>query len=157
MRLLRCLWVVVALVGSTSTVVGAGWEPPVQAPIVDGFRAPASTYGSGNRGIEYGLTAGTTIRAVDAGRVVFAGSVGGARHVVVDHGDGLRSTSAYLESIAVVRGQHVRQGQALGAAGPGFHLTARLGEDYVDPTLLFDGATVGVRLVVPNRLARSVL
>ncbi len=125
---------------------GGGWIPPIDAPIIDPFRPPTSRFGAGNRGLEYGATSGSTIWSVDAGTVVFAGRVGTGRYITVDHGTGLRSTYAFVESIAVVRGQTLRRGQVVGTAGPGFHLTARLGDEYVDPELLFAGAEVRLRL-----------
>lgn len=126
---------------------GPGWLVPVDGPIIDGFRPPASRYSAGNRGVEFALPSGSPVRAVDAGRVVFAGAVGSSNHVTIDHGNGLRSTAAYVESILVVRGQRVGRGQVIATAGPGFHLTARLGAVYVDPALLFDGAEVVLALI----------
>lgn len=136
------------LAGARPASAGEGpWIPPIDAPIIDPFRPPASRYGAGNRGLEYGASPGQSIWAVDDGTVVFAGRVGNARHITVDHGSGLRSTYAFVESIGVVRGQTVRQGQVVGSAAPGFHLTARLGDDYVDPELLFAGYDVNLRLI----------
>ena len=126
---------------------GDSWLIPVDADIVDPFRPPATRYSAGNRGIEFATEIGSPVRAVDAGRVVFAGVVGNARHVTIDHGNGLRSTSAYLESILVVRGQYVERGERIATTGPGFHLTARLGDTYVDPALLFAGAEVILALI----------
>ncbi len=135
------------VVGVAPATAGEGpWIPPLDAPIVDPFRPPVSRYGAGNRGLEYGATSGQSVTAVDDGRVVFAGRVGNARHITVDHGSGLRSTYAFVESINVVRGQTVRQGQVVASGGPGFHLTARLGDEYIDPELLFAGYTVQLRL-----------
>jgi hypothetical protein len=139
-------FVLILLVVAASPA-GAEWAHPVDGDIVDGFRPPATRFSAGNRGLEYGTSGGEIVRAVDAGVVVFAGSVGGQRHVVVDHGDGLRSTSAFVSGIAVVRGQRVAKGQRLAIADAGFHLTARLGSSYVDPMELIHGAEVVVRLV----------
>ncbi len=125
---------------------GADWDHPVDAQVADPFRPPQTRFGAGNRGLEYATTGGEIVRAVDAGAVVFAGTVGRQRHVVVDHGDGLRSTYAFVSSVDVVRGQRVRKGQRVAAAGPGVHLTARLGSTYVDPMLLMQGAEVVIRL-----------
>ena len=128
------------------TPVAADWEHPVDAGVSDPFRPPQSRFGAGNRGLEYATVGGEIVRAVDAGTVVFAGVVGRQRHVVVDHGDGLRSTYAFVASVDVVRGQAVRQGQRVASAGPAVHLTARLGSTYVDPMLLIGGAEVVARL-----------
>lgn len=154
-----CVWIFVAvLVGAFAPAepAGADWDHPVDAPVSDPFRPPQTRFGAGNRGLEYATTGGETVRAVDAGTVVFAGVVGRHRHVVVDHGDGLRSTYAFVASIEVVRGQAVRRGQSVAIAGPAVHLTARLGSVYVDPMLLMNGAEVVARLrpgVAPPRVA----
>lgn len=132
--------------GPGALPAGAGWIEPVSAPVVDPFRPPTTRYGRGNRGLEYGDSEGLDVIAVDGGRVVFSGMVARHRHIVVAHGSGLRSTYAYLESSVVTRGQAVRQGQYLGRAASGFHLTARLGDVYVDPALLFAGAEVVLAL-----------
>lgn len=123
------------------------WSAPVDAEVADPFRAPSNPYSAGNRGLEYSLEEPTDVRAVDDGQVVFAGSVAGDLFVVIDHGNGLRSTLAYLTAITVVRGQHVRAGDPVATASRGFHLTARLGELYIDPALLIGGAEIGVALV----------
>ena len=40
------------------------YEPPVDAVVVDGFRPPATPFGAGNRGLEYGTDPGTAVAAV---------------------------------------------------------------------------------------------
>lgn len=161
----RVFGVLAAVVFAATTVVvppvAANWEHPVDAEVTDPFRPPRTRFGAGNRGLEYGTAGGESVRAVDAGTVVFAGSVGRQRHVVVDHGDGLRSTYAFVSSVEVVRGQRVRQGQRVAVAGSDVHLTARLGSVYVDPMLLINGAEVVARLRPgvdpPEAAARPVL
>lgn len=128
------------------TAVGATWLWPIDAPVTDEFRNPENQYGSGNRGLEFGASEDKKVFVVDAGVVGFVGVVGSARHVVVHHQGDLRSTYAYLASSVVVRGQRVVAGQELGVAASGFHLTARLGDDYVDPALLLAGAEVVIQL-----------
>ncbi len=135
--------------------VPTGWVAPVDAPIADPFRPPESRYGAGNRGIEYAVSGGEAVVAVGAGRVTFVGAVGGSRFVVVTHADGLRSTYAFLAEILVVKGQLVEPGQLIARAGVGFHLTARLGDEYVDPTRLFSGAIASPRLVAGDPTDRG--
>ena len=52
----------------TGAVTGAVpcWVPPVEAPVTDPFRAPRCEWCPGNRGIEYGPTAGQVVTAVAA-------------------------------------------------------------------------------------------
>lgn len=129
------------------------WRHPVDAPIVDYFRAPAGPYSAGNRGLEYGTRSGQAVVAVADGVVTFAGSVGGQRFVVVAHTPVLRSTYAYLDRIDVSAGDAVRRGQRVATAARHFHLTARLRDVYVDP-LRYLTSSWSVRLVAvrPGRL-----
>ena len=59
------------------------------------------------------------MRAANAGEVTFAGSVAGSLHVVVAHGGGLRTSSSFLATITVRRGQRVARGDVVGTAGGG--------------------------------------
>jgi hypothetical protein len=129
------------------------YRPPVDAPVTDRFRPPTTAFGAGNLGIDYATAPGTTVRAAAAGQVVFAGAVGGTLHVVVLHGDGVRTTYAFLASVGVTRGQTVGVGAPVGTSGPGLHFGARVGDAYVDPLVLLASGPPRVRLV-PDRLKR---
>ncbi|HEX2850513.1 MAG TPA: peptidoglycan DD-metalloendopeptidase family protein [Acidimicrobiales bacterium] len=122
-----------ASTGSREPQNVVAYTPPVDAPIVDPFRAPATPYAAGNRGIDYETTPGTPVRASAGGEVVFAGQVAGATHVVVLHADGVRTTYAFLDTATVARGDSVEQGDAVGTAGTRLHFGARVGDEYVDP------------------------
>ena len=54
---------------------------PVIAPVLDGFRAPASPYAAGNRGVELDTTPGAILVAAADGTVTFAGPVAGTVYV----------------------------------------------------------------------------
>jgi hypothetical protein len=141
-----------AAVCSTAVPAAAGagpppYRPPVDAPVLDPFRPPATRYGPGNRGIEYATTPGTPVHAVADGQVTFAGSVGGTRHVTVLHADGVRTTYSFLDAVEVVVGQRVHQGQRVGTTATSLHLGARRGDAYFDPASLFAPGTPRVRLV----------
>lgn len=140
-----------------STRPGCPWIAPVDASVVDGFRAPPNPYGPGNRGLEYGASAGQPVVAVAPGRVGFVGPVGGRRYVVVEHAGGLRSTYGPLATTLVVRGQQVAAGEGIGTAAPGLLLTARLGtgeaQRYVDPAPLLAGRCGRARLVAGPTVA----
>lgn len=122
-------------------------SPPVDAPVVDGFRAPPTRFGAGNRGLTYDLPAGTLVRASAPGTVVFAGVVAATRHVTVLHDDGLRTSYSFLADVGVRRGQRVDAGDVVGTAGTGFHFGVRDGDRYLDPATLFGTVEVRVRLV----------
>jgi murein DD-endopeptidase MepM/ murein hydrolase activator NlpD len=119
---------------------------PVDVPIVDDFRPPASPYGPGNRGLEFSTNPGTPVRAARAGTILFAGQVGGRLFVTLGHVDGVRTSYSFLASIFVRRGDWVLTGQYVGLSGPVLHVGARVGMAYVDPAILF-GANTGARLI----------
>jgi murein DD-endopeptidase MepM/ murein hydrolase activator NlpD len=118
------------------------------------FDPPATEYGPGHRGVDISANAGDVVRAVAAGRVTFAGRVGGIPVVTVDHG---RERSTYQPVRARVRaGDAVLAGQVLGTllpspshcAGPCLHLGRLVGEDYLDPLDLLGGGRF--RLISPK-------
>ncbi|MET1048749.1 MAG: peptidoglycan DD-metalloendopeptidase family protein [Acidimicrobiales bacterium] len=121
------------------------YRPPVDAPVVDGFRLPNGPFGAGNRGLEYDTVPGQVVRAIGDGLVVFAGPVAGIRYVTVLHPDGLRSSYGYLADLLVAAGERIVIGQVVGTAGERLHLGVRSGGTYLDPAALF--TTTGVHLV----------
>lgn len=154
--LLLCGVVLTGAVPARAEPAGAH-APPVDAPVQDRFREPAGPYGPGNRGLDYATEPGTAVLASAPGEVTFAGLVGGTRHVVLLHADGLRTSYSFLAEVSVRRGDVVSRGAALGRSGSSLHFGARAGERYVDPALLLAGAEVDVRLVpVEERRARPV-
>ena len=128
--------------------------PPVEAPVLDPFRAPASPYGPGNRGIEYATSPGTRVRAAAGGVVVFAGAVARSLHVTIDHGGGLLSSYSFLDRELVSVGDLVSRGDLIGVTGSTFHFGVRLHGVYVDPASLMGTRVVEVRLV-PKRGVRA--
>ncbi len=127
------------------------YRSPVDVPIVDGFRPPPEPWQSGNRGIDYGTSAGDAVHAAADGEVVFAGDVAGTLHVTVRHADGLRTSYSFLATIDVVRGQRVRRGDCVGTAGGTFHFGVRTPDDeYLDPVAVLEG-----RIAPPVRLVRG--
>lgn len=139
--------------GADDTVT---YQPPVDAPVVDPFRPPKTTFGAGNRGLTYDLEPGTPVRASAPGTVVFAGWVAGTQHVTILHGDGLRTSYSFLESVGVRRGEDVAGGAVVGTAGAGFHFGVRDGDVYLDPASLFGVVEVRVRLVPHDEPAPDV-
>ncbi|MGH9285917.1 MAG: peptidoglycan DD-metalloendopeptidase family protein, partial [Acidimicrobiales bacterium] len=100
----------VALLGRPGTAPAAvpaaapNYQAPVDASIADPFRPPAHRYGPGNLGVDYATRPGQPVRAAAPGVVTFAGAVGAARHVVVGHADGIRTTYAFLGRVLVRAG-----------------------------------------------------
>jgi murein DD-endopeptidase MepM/ murein hydrolase activator NlpD len=151
----------VAAVSLLSTPSGLGpacLAPPVRAPVVDPFREPECTWCPGNRGLTYGVAAGTAVRAAASGTVTFSGLVAGTRYVVVEHASGgLRATYGGLRSATARVGDAVLAGAVVGRAGPELHFGLRRGETYVDPTPLLGRLVERARLVptdgTPRRAA----
>jgi len=126
------------------------YDPPVDAPVVDEFRPPATDFGPGNRGLDYATVPGTPVRAVGDGTVTFAGRIGADWYVTVLHADGLRSSLSFLRSVEVRRGETVRRGQRVGTASARIQIGFRDESDrYLDPAPLL--ARRSARLVPPPR------
>lgn len=119
------------------------------------FDPPDSDYGAGHRGVDLPGRPGETVRAVAAGRVTFAGQVGGVWTITVDHG-AERSTYQPVEPSVGV-GDAVDAGQPIGrllASHPSCRSTClnlgRLrGDTYLDPADLL-GGTGSYRLISPD-------
>jgi murein DD-endopeptidase MepM/ murein hydrolase activator NlpD len=128
-----------------------GWIWPVRpAEVVHAFDRPAEPWLSGHRGVDLAARPGQPVRSAGAGRVLFAGSVGGVPVVTVEHADGLRTTYQPVEA-TVTEGEPVRTGERIGQlTGDSGHCTPESclhwgllrGEDYLDPLLLVLPATV---------------
>lgn len=116
--------------------------PPVPGPVAETFNPPTQQWLAGHRGVDLLAAPGSAVRAAAAGRVVFAGSVGGKPVVVISHGD-LRTTYEPVLATVVV-GQAVTTGQPLGTlvaghpcpGGDCLHWGLKRGADYLDPLAL---------------------
>ena len=129
--------------GSAPPPTGS-WSLPVAGTLARGFEQPSSRYGAGHRGVDFALPPDSPVRAAGEGVVTFAGIVAGTLHVVVAHAGDLRTSYSYLATATVRRGDAVARGDLVGTTGgptgdhrPGFHFGLRLGDEYVDPMLLF--------------------
>lgn len=127
-----------------------GYVHPVDAPILDPFRAPASPYGPGNRGLEYDTAAGEAVGAAAPGVVTFAGPVAGALHVTVLHPDGRLTSYSFLAEVAVRRGQVLERGEVVGTTAGPVHVSVREEGVYVDPAGLFGVEVTSVQLLPEN-------
>ena len=121
------------------------WSPPVDGPVVRGYEPPRQAFGPRHLGLDFAAAPGTPVRAAGDGVVAFAGPVGGALAVAVEHRGARRTTYAYLRRVLVRPGASVRRGDLLGvsgAAGHGHqpdvvHLGYRVGGEPRDPAPLF--------------------
>ena len=127
------------------------WRWPLQPvpAVARDFRAPASQWGPGHRGLDLWAANGQEVRAVEGGVVTHAGVIAGRGTVSVRHPDGLVSTYEPVqptvamgdtvsvgEAVGVIRSP--RTGSHCGALGC-LHLGARRGGEYVDPLPLLAG------------------
>jgi murein DD-endopeptidase MepM/ murein hydrolase activator NlpD len=135
------LFVVAALAPSCYT-------PPINAAVVDPFRAPDCPYCAGNRGLEYEPVPGSVVRAAAAGTVEFSGTVVRVRYVVVRQSDGLRASYGFLATTDLRLGDRVSPGQRIGTTTRRFFFGLRDGERYIDPQP-FLGTLVGTPRLVP--------
>lgn len=145
----------------TTTPVGPGpvvrYRSPVDAPVVDRFRAPSTPYGPGNRGWEYATVPGTPVVAAGDGTVGFAGAVAGRLVATVAHADGLRTTYTGLATLVVRAGQVVQGGDRLGTATDRLHVGVRRGDTYLDPAgILPEPGTAAGDAPAPRPVVRLV-
>jgi murein DD-endopeptidase MepM/ murein hydrolase activator NlpD len=134
-------WVVLAPSAAGPARAAGEWAWPVVGPVLRGFDPPDSPFGSGHRGIDIAASLGSPVRAPAAGRVSFAGPVGGRFFLTIDHGGGLESTYSWLDALIARRGELVTRGQLIGRSGTGhsgagvphLHLGVKLFDVYVDP------------------------
>ena len=156
----RFVCMVAALFASTAAApapASAPWlcyPPPVVAPVVEPYVAPACTYCAGHIGVVFGPTPGTAVTALADGTVVFAGQVAGVRWVVVEQDDGLRSTYGRLGALRVAPDQRVVAGQQLGISTDRVYLGLRQQGRPIDPTRLLGVWRTRPRLVPDGPAAR---
>ena len=134
--------------GPSTDPVGV-WPLAPEPVVVEHFDPPATTYGSGHRGVDLAGISGQDVRAALAGTVTYAGMLAGRGVVVVDHG----ATRTTYEPVtaAVLVGDAVAQGGLIGRLElAGSHCFPRAclhwgwlaGETYLDPLRLVDAGPV---------------
>ncbi|MDT9699732.1 M23 family metallopeptidase [Streptomyces sp. P17] len=102
---------------------------PVPGPtVLRGWEPPPTPYARGHRGVDLAAPAGTPVRAVTAGRVLFAGQVAGRGVLSIElkntGAPPLRTTYEPIDP-EVTKGDEVRAGQVVGtASGPASHCAA---------------------------------
>lgn len=134
----------------------ARWRWPLRPrpTVLRQFRAPASTYGAGHRGLDLAADDGAVVLAVEGGVVTHAGVVAGRGTVSVEHAGGLRSTYEPVDAV-VTAGAVVSVGDVVGTFrardGPAhcggrqcLHLGARRAGSYLDPYPLLAGGRLAL-------------
>jgi murein DD-endopeptidase MepM/ murein hydrolase activator NlpD len=150
--------VVVTLTASAGAAAPAAAEEtgmrPVAGAVARHFQAPVTRYGRGHLGVDFHAAPGTPVHAIESGIIVFAGRVGGARHVVERDARGRRLSYSFLASVVVRTGERVRPGRVLGTTGGKgehhdgnvLHIGLRIGDTYVDPMQLFGASGLPIRV-----------
>ena len=91
---------------------------PVNGRVIAGFGSPRGDNRAKWDGVLISSSAGTQVRAVHSGRVVFADWLRGAGLlVIVDHGDGYLSLYCHNQSLLATPGDVVQAGQAISTVG----------------------------------------
>ena len=131
------------------------WPTGGPAAVLEGFDPPAVVWGSGHRGVDLALTAGSPVLAAGDGTVVFAGMVAGRPVISIDHADGIRTTYEPVEAV-VGAGETVARGQVIGTLVAGhradgvdaLHWGARTGpKTYVNPLRLLNPPVIRLKPV----------
>lgn len=137
---------------AAATPVRWHWPVPPPISVVSPFRAPATPYGAGHRGIDLATRPGAPVVAPASGTVSFAGQVAGRGVVAIDHGDGVVSAIEPVDAL-VAEGAAVSAGDGVGVVGSGghcesacVHLGVRVDGEYVSPFLFLGGLPRAVLL-----------
>ncbi|MCL1810454.1 MAG: M23 family metallopeptidase [Clostridiales bacterium] len=97
-------------------------------------------------GVDIAAEAGTPVKAPNGGRVVFAEYLlNTGNTVVIEHGGGFKSFFFHMDSLHATKGETVRKGDLVGvvgstgySTGPHLHYEVRIGNQAVNPVMLFD-------------------
>jgi murein DD-endopeptidase MepM/ murein hydrolase activator NlpD len=123
------------------------FAPPVNAEISDIFgveRVFNGSVQSTHQGLDFRVPSGTSVAAVNSGRVILARPLFFEGNcVVIDHGQGLLTLYLHLSKFLVKEGDEVKKGQEIGlsggtgrATGPHLHLAVRWQGVYLNPQVL---------------------
>jgi murein DD-endopeptidase MepM/ murein hydrolase activator NlpD len=120
---------------------------PVEGEVISTFGLRRVLNGipkAAHNGVDFRGAAGTPIKAMARGEVALAEDLYyTGKTVILDHGGGLFSLYAHLETLAVMPGAMVNTGKMIGtigstgrSTGPHLHMGARLGKARIDPLAL---------------------
>jgi murein DD-endopeptidase MepM/ murein hydrolase activator NlpD len=154
-----------ARVGEAPASGSWGWPLEGERLVVAEFRAPATRYSAGHRGLDVAAGLGTQVLAPADGVVAFAGTVVDRPLLSIDHAGDLRSTLEPVQPL-VAAGDLVARGQPIGTVAAGghcstrcLHLGARLHGTYINPRLLLSTVPRAILLpfaaATPERSPRS--
>ena len=133
-----------------STTLGTAAMLTLQWPVLDHVRIsspfgylhhPVLSKRKFHNGVDLSVPVGTPVWAAQKGKIKVAGSDAiNGNYVVIDHGNGVRTSYCHLDSLEVERKDQVQRGQAIGqsgntgrSTGPHLHFVVRVGGKAVDP------------------------
>jgi murein DD-endopeptidase MepM/ murein hydrolase activator NlpD len=126
---------------------GKSFRWPVRGRIISGFGSKPN--GEKNDGINLAVPEGTSVKAVEAGTVIYAGNelAGYGNLILIRHADGWVSAYAHNKDMLVKRGDVIQRGQTIAHAGmtgsvtaPQVHFELRKGAKPVNPLDYLAGA-----------------
>jgi hypothetical protein len=133
------------VIGHTGEVMNAlPLQWPIRGRVNSEFGRRRSPWGGSaeqHSGLDISTPPGTPVMCPAPGRVLLAGGGGDyGRHVVIEHGNGVRSVYGHMSRVDVKAGQHVEEGQLLGltgstgrSTGPHLHYELRVAGKPVNP------------------------
>ena len=112
--------------GSNDPTVGTGtFQNPVDAQINSDY-GPRTLYNrlgqpyyNFHHGLDFLVATGTPVKAMDGGRVLYAGDLqqGFGKGVIIDHGNGMVTAYAHMSNVSVRQDQILERGSTLGLSG----------------------------------------
>ncbi len=109
-------WVLAGLLLASGACVSPEW--PVAGRMTSAFGLRWLSGPDLHRGVDISVPDGTDVRAMEDGRVRFAGSMSGYGNVVwLDHGRDILSVYAHLQDILVSEGAAITKGQVIARSG----------------------------------------
>ena len=123
---------------SSKSIKGITFISPVKATITSKF---GSRWGTTHKGLDFGVSVGTSVKAAAAGTVTYSGVMSGYGNIVIlDHGNGVTTYYAHNSVLLVKVGQKVQQGQVITKSGntgrttgPHLHFEIRINGSAVNP------------------------
>ncbi len=106
-----------------------------------GYKRQTGSVGLSHLGTDFRASLGTSVYAMNSGKVVFADSLRNfGKTVIIDHGLGVMTLYMHLSEIKVKLGDHIekeyliaKSGDTGYALGPHLHLSVRIGGLSIDP------------------------
>lgn len=127
-------------IGTKNIGLGTGsLIAPVSGTMTSGYKY---RWGRMHKGIDYGLSVGSTVRAADNGRVIVSeySRSGYGYYIIIDHGNGMKTLYAHNSQLLVNVGDTVEQGQSIAlsgntgnSTGPHCHFEVMIDGENVNP------------------------